>query len=57
MEFVSEKNPNQLEVLQKAKSIAVFVQPISLQKKYVAHVAIESIVQRKEVGGNKPPLK
>ena len=57
MVFATDKNQNQLEVLQKAKSIAVFVQPISLQKKYVAHVAIESIVQRKEVGGNKPPLK
>jgi len=57
MVFAQDKNQNLLKDFIRDKSIAVCVQSISLQKKHFVSVAIESIVQRKEVDGDKPPLK
>jgi len=57
MVFATDKKQNLLKDFIRDKSIAVCVQSISLRKKYFVSAAIESIVQRKEADGDKPPLK
>jgi len=57
MVFALDKNQNPLKDSIQDKSIVVCVQSISPQKKHFVSVAIESIVQRKEADGDKPPLK
>ncbi len=57
MVYAQDKNQNLLKDFIQDKSIAVCVQSTSLRKKHFVSAVAESIVQRKEADGDKPPLK